>query len=59
MSPTLFLDTNIPIYAAGGEHPHKQPSTEILRLAAGRPDSFVTSTEVFQELIHYYVSGCR
>ena len=59
MSPTLFLDANIPIYAAGGDHPHKRPSAEILRIAAGSPESFVTSVEVFQELIHYYVSGHR
>ena len=59
MIPTSFLDTNIPMYAAGLEHPHKEPSIEILNLVASRPDSFITSTEVFQELIHYYLSADR
>lgn len=59
MSLTSFLDTNIPMYAAGREHPHKQPSIQILNLTASHPDSFITSTEVFQELIHYYLSANR
>ena len=59
MSLPSFLDTNIPIYAAGREHPHKQPSIQILNLAASNPESFVTSAEVFQELIHYYLSANR
>lgn len=59
MRRTSFLDTNIPMYAAGREHPHKRPSIQILNLVASHPDSFVTSTEVFQELIHYYLSANR
>ena len=59
MRPTAFLDTNIPIYAAGREHPHKQPCIQILRLVASNPNSFITSTEVLQELIHYYLSSGR
>ena len=59
MRPTAFLDTNIPMYAAGREHPHKEPFIQILRLVASSPNSFVTSTEVLQELIHYYLSAGR
>ena len=56
MSPAAFIDTNIPIYAAGRDHPLKQPCAEILILAAEQPNSFVTSAEVFQELLHRYLA---
>ena len=25
MSPAVFIDANVPIYAAGGDHPYKEP----------------------------------
>jgi hypothetical protein len=54
LSPTAFLDTNIPIYAAGAPHPHREPCIEVLSLASGHPRSFITSAEVLQELLHHY-----
>ena len=59
MNRSYFIDTNIPIYAAGTAHPLKDPSIRILRLAAQHPDSFLTSAEVLQELIHYYSARNR
>ena len=56
MSPTAFLDANVPIYAAGAPHPHREPCIEILDLAYLHPQSFVTNAEVLQELIHRYRS---
>lgn len=56
MLPPAFLDTNIPIYAAGREHPLKEPCLRILRLVAQHPESFVTDVEVLQELIHRYLT---
>lgn len=56
MSPVAFIDTNVPIYAAGRGHPLKQPCAEILILAAEQPNLFVTSAEVFQELLHRYLA---
>ncbi|MBM3933492.1 MAG: type II toxin-antitoxin system VapC family toxin [SAR202 cluster bacterium] len=52
----VFLDTNIPLYAAGGEHPLKEPCRLILLLAAEHPASFVTDVEVFQEIMHRAMS---
>jgi predicted nucleic acid-binding protein len=55
MSPPVFLDTNIPIYAAGWAHPLKEPSARILALVAEHPHEFITNVEVVQELLHRYL----
>lgn len=49
-----FVDTNIPIYASGGEHPFKANCIEILRLVVDFPTAFVTDAEVLQEILHRY-----
>ena len=56
MSPVAFVDTNVPIYAAGRAHPLKEPCGQILLLVAEHPQVFVTNAEVFQELLHRYLS---
>ena len=56
MTPPTFLDANVPIYAAGRPHDLKQPSAQVLMLAAERPASFVTDAEVLQELLHRYLA---
>ena len=56
MTPTAFIDTNVPIYAAGRSHPLKEPSTQVLMLAADHPRAFVTDAEVMQELLHRYLA---
>lgn len=52
----LFIDTNIPIYAAGRPHALKVPCGQILDLVAEHPYSFVTDADVLQELLHRYLS---
>lgn len=56
MSPAIFLDANIPIYAAGRPHALKKPCSEILLLASEHADSFITDAEVLQELLHRYLA---
>jgi predicted nucleic acid-binding protein len=56
MSPPIFVDANVPIYAAGRPHPLKEPCARILRLAAERPRMFFTNAEVLQELLHRYLA---
>ncbi len=56
MSPAVFLDANVPIYASGREHPNKEPCARILMMAAERPLAFVTDAEVLQELLHRYLA---
>lgn len=52
----LFLDANVPIYAAGRDHPLKTPCKEVLRLAARNPGAFFTDAEVLQEMMHRYLA---
>ena len=54
LSPTAFLDTNVPLYAAGGPHPQREPCIEVLGLAADFPSNFITNAEVLQEVLHHY-----
>ena len=56
MNPAVFIDANVPIYAAGGDHPYKEPCARILRMAAVDPQPFVTDSEVLQELMHRYLA---
>lgn len=59
MNRVVFIDTNVPIYATGRDHPYKEPCAQILRLIAEQPRSFVTSSEVLQELLHHYLASNR
>ena len=59
MSPTAFIDANVPIYAAGRAHENKAPCARVLMLAAEYPQSFVTDVEVLQELMHRYRASRR
>ena len=59
MSPAVFIDANVPIYAAGGDHPYKEPCSRVLRMAAAEPQQFVTDSEVLQELMHRYLASGR
>ena len=56
MSPAVFIDANVPIYASGGDHPLKEPCAHILRGVAQDPRPFVTDSEVLQELLHRYLA---
>lgn len=56
MNRPLFIDTNVPIYAAGTAHPLKEPCAEILLLIAAQPSAFITDAEVLQELLHRYLA---
>lgn len=52
--PLVFIDTNIFMYAIGEQHPHKEPSKEIVRkIVAGQVEG-VINTEVLQEILYRY-----
>ncbi|MDR1449621.1 MAG: type II toxin-antitoxin system VapC family toxin [Propionibacteriaceae bacterium] len=53
MSLTALVDSNIPIYALGGEHPAKAPCLALLRAAGSGKFRGVASTEMIQELIYH------
>jgi len=52
----IFLDSNVPMYLVGAEHPNKHTTRRILeRLVAGS-ERLVTDAEVIQEILHRYVA---
>lgn len=51
----IFVDSNIPMYVAGRDHPNRELARRFLETArAGRID-LCTSVEVLQEILHRYV----
>lgn len=51
---TIFIDTNIPIYAAGMEHHNKGKSVNLLEQVSMGKVIGLTSTEVLQEILYRY-----
>lgn len=52
----ILLDTNILMYAAGAEHPHKEPSRQYLeRIAQGEIEAALDA-EALQEILHRYTA---
>lgn len=53
---TVFVDTAVIMYAAGGEHPLREPSRRVLsRIGNGDLDGAI-SVEVVQEILHRFTS---
>jgi uncharacterized protein len=50
----VFVDSNIPMYAAGAPHPHKDPCLRFLGRVQRGEIHAVTNTEVLQEILHRY-----
>lgn len=53
---TVLLDSNIPMYAAGAEHPYRRPCQQILQRALAGDLHAVTNVEVHQEILHRYLA---
>lgn len=51
----IFVDTNVFMYAVGGEHPLRAEARRRLFDAVDRRLPLVTSAEVLQELLHAYL----
>jgi uncharacterized protein len=50
----VFIDSNIPMYVAGSEHPHRDPSRRLLaKVQSGEIEGY-TSVEVLQEILYRY-----
>jgi len=52
----IFVDSNIPMYLVGGDHPHKSDSRRLLERYVAEKTPLVTDAEVFQEILHRYVA---
>jgi predicted nucleic acid-binding protein len=53
---TVFVDTAVIMYAAGTEHPLRDPSRRILEMVESGKLAGVTSTQVIQEIAHRFMS---
>ncbi len=51
----IFVDTNVLMYAVGGDHPLKPKARAFFTEALEKSFYLVTSAEVLQELLHAYV----
>jgi predicted nucleic acid-binding protein len=52
----IFVDSNIPMYLVGAEHPHKAGARRLLERAIAAGERLVTDAEVLQEILHRYVA---
>ena len=50
----VFVDSNIPMYVAGADHPHRAPSIQFLKNAEADGLELCTSTEVLQEILYRF-----
>ena len=52
----VFVDSNIPMYVAGRDHPLREPARRFLEGARGGRVDICTSTEVLQEILYRYTA---
>ena len=50
----VFVDSNVPTYVAGRDHPLRDPARRFLERARGGDVDICTSTEVLQEILYRY-----
>ena len=52
----IFVDSNVPMYLVGAEHPNKGLARRLLEGAVADNEVLVTDVEVLQEILHRYVA---
>ena len=52
----IFVDSNIPMYLVGANHPNKQTARRLLERAIVDNEPLATDVEVLQEILHRYVA---
>jgi len=52
----VFVDSNVPMYVAGREHPLREPARRFLERARRGEVEICTSTEVLQEILYRYAA---
>jgi predicted nucleic acid-binding protein len=52
----IFIDSNVPMYLIGSEHPHKIDAQQLLERCIADGERLVTDAEVFQEILHRYAA---
>ena len=52
----IFIDSNIPMYLVGAQHPNKAAAQRALERCIAANERMVTSAEVVQEILHRYAA---
>ena len=52
----VLVDSNIPMYLVGADHPRKIDAQRLLETIASEGTRLVTDAEVLQEILHRYVA---
>jgi predicted nucleic acid-binding protein len=52
----ILVDSNIPMYLVGAEHPNKHGARRLLERAINDGEVLVTDVEVLQEILHRYAA---
>lgn len=52
----IFLDSNIPMYIAGPDHPHKIAAQVQIQRCIAAGERMVADAEVLQEILHRYAA---
>jgi len=52
----IFVDSNIPMYLVGAEHPNKATARRLVEDAVAAGEGLVSDAEVMQEIIHRYAA---
>lgn len=52
----IFIDSNVPIYLVGADHPHKRDAERLLEQSIVEGERLVTDAEVFQEILHRFTA---
>jgi predicted nucleic acid-binding protein len=52
----ILIDSNVPMYLVGAQHPHKSAARRLLEKLVSERERLVTDAEVLQEILHRYVA---
>lgn len=55
----ILIDSNIPMYLVGADHPHKVDAQRMLERCVVERERLVTDVEVLQEILHRFVAISR
>lgn len=50
----ILIDSNVPMYLVGADHPHKSDAARVLDDLIVKGERLVTDVEVLQEILHRY-----
>ena len=52
----IYVDSNVPMYLVGADHPNKRRVVDLVPRLLSAGETFVTSAETFQEIVHRYLA---